>query len=101
MVGTSGYFAPEMIYNKNNYNSKCDIWSLGCVLYYLVCNYFPFHLTYNKSCYIEQLKNNTSIHFNHQKWNNIILHDLCKNMLVYDYNKRFSANDCLKLINTF
>ena len=38
-VGTPYYVAPEVWRNKP-YNSKCDMWSLGCLLYEL-CTYRP------------------------------------------------------------
>ncbi|CAD8047163.1 unnamed protein product [Paramecium sonneborni] len=34
-VGTNGYRAPQIIFEKQ-YSSKCDIWSLGCVLYFML-----------------------------------------------------------------
>ena len=34
--GTLGYVAPEVIRNQD-YGSKCDVWSLGCLIYALVC----------------------------------------------------------------
>ena len=38
-VGTPYYVAPEVWRNKP-YNAKCDMWSLGCLLYEL-CTYRP------------------------------------------------------------
>ena len=38
-VGTPYYVAPEVWRNKP-YNNKCDMWSLGCLLYEL-CTYRP------------------------------------------------------------
>ena len=38
--GTPGYMAPEVYLTETNndltYDEKCDIFSLGCILYYLV-----------------------------------------------------------------
>lgn len=100
LVGTSGFFAPEMIYSTNNYDSKCDIWSTGCILYYLVCKYYPFFFNYDRKSYITQLNNQSNIYYYKDKWHNNILYELCKNMLVYDYQHRFSAYQCSKLLNT-
>jgi NIMA (never in mitosis gene a)-related kinase len=40
-VGTPGYLSPEICGNRQ-YNSKSDIWSLGCVLYQLMTLRPPF-----------------------------------------------------------
>lgn len=35
--GTSGYRAPEILYDEAAFNTKADIWALGCVLYETAC----------------------------------------------------------------
>ncbi len=40
-VGTPLYLAPEIVQNKN-YNFKSDIWSTGCVIYYITALKVPF-----------------------------------------------------------
>ena len=43
--GTPGYIAPEVL-NHKSYDSKCDIFAIGCIIYYLLVG---DHLFYNKS----------------------------------------------------
>ena len=40
VIGSPYYIAPEVIDKK--YSSKCDIWSIGCVLYFLLSKRRPF-----------------------------------------------------------
>ena len=41
-VGTPNYMAPECVHNKFS-DKRCDIWSLGCVLFDLITGFPPFN----------------------------------------------------------
>lgn len=53
-VGTCFYIAPEVL--KEDYNEKCDIWSLGVILYVFVFGHHPFDGEDNKQIF-EQILN--------------------------------------------
>ena len=41
-IGTHFYMAPEIMAEEDNYNYKCDLWSLGIILYQLYFKETPF-----------------------------------------------------------
>lgn len=55
--GTPYYIAPEVL--KGNYNNACDNWSMGVVLYIMLCGKPPFGGKNNT----EILKNVVKGHF--------------------------------------
>ena len=40
-IGTAYYVSPEVL-NKS-YGRKCDLWSVGVVVYMIICGYYPFY----------------------------------------------------------
>lgn len=40
VIGSPLYMAPEIF--EANYTKKCDIWSLGVLIYHMIAGYLPF-----------------------------------------------------------
>jgi serine/threonine protein kinase len=40
--GTLEYLAPEVAIKRGAYNEKCDMWSLGVIMYAMLTKKFPF-----------------------------------------------------------
>ena len=74
--GTLGYVAPEVIKNMN-YSNKCDVWSLGCIMYALICGQLPFDGETQEEITKATLRK--SLEFRRPVWNTVS--DTCKNLI--------------------
>jgi len=94
IVGTPYYVAPEVLEGK--YGLKCDIWSLGVILYILLSGYLPFGGT-SVADVFDKIKE-AKYSFKQKEWKKVSPEaiELIKNMLEVNTKKRFNAEQCLK-----
>ena len=63
--GTAEFVAPEVLHAScGGYNQSCDIWSLGVLLYILMCGYPP----YQSMAELLQLREDAPLRFPHDEW---------------------------------
>ena len=90
------YVAPEVI--KRNFNEKCDIWSLGIIMFRLFYGYVPFKGNSFEEV-INNIKNSPIEYDKEDENNNISLsengEDILSNMIVREVDKRFNVDSCL------
>ena len=87
--GTAYYIAPEVL--QSDYNEKCDVWSVGVILYILLCGRPPFDGSDDREI-VKSVKIG-SYQLSGPIWKNVSKEgiDLIKKMLTYDANNRISA----------
>jgi calcium-dependent protein kinase len=92
--GTSYYIAPEVLQKK--YDERCDVWSVGVILYILLSGKPPFDGD-NDEEITEQVKIG-EYNLNGGVWQ-VVSQDaknLIKKMLTYKYVDRVTARECLQ-----
>jgi len=92
--GTPYYIAPEVL--KHSYNSKCDIWSAGVMMFVLLVGYPPFDGSTDEEIMANVVKGKYSM--TGETWNLISKEakELIKKMLTYEPEKRITAIEALQ-----
>ncbi|KAJ9592088.1 hypothetical protein L9F63_001374, partial [Diploptera punctata] len=109
-VGSAEFMAPEVVEafigESNSYDKRCDLWSLGVIMYILLCGYPPFYGSCGSDCGWERGENceacqellftsiqEGSYDFPDREWAHISeeAKDLIRSLLVKDASHRLSA----------
>lgn len=95
--GTPGYVAPEILSDKE-YGKEVDMWSLGVILYILLCGFPPFYDNSGnlRNLYSQIKKGRFS--FPSPYWDNISdgAKDLIKRLLTVNPKRRYDGDQVLK-----
>jgi MAP kinase interacting serine/threonine kinase len=113
-VGSADFMAPEVVnawlYRGWSYDKRCDLWSLGIILYILLCGYRPFFASCGKKCGFAEGKacddcqellfkciQDGVYSFPEDEWGEISdeARDLVQHLLVRDPHQRYTADQVL------
>lgn len=116
-VGSAEFMAPEVVEafigesDTTSYDKRCDLWSLGVIMYILLCGYPPFYGKCGRDCGWERGDNCNSCQellfqsiqegrydFPDSEWNAISdeAKDLISSLLVKNASDRISAKKVLE-----
>lgn len=87
--GTPFYIAPEII--KGSYNYLCDNWSIGIILYVMLCGCPPFYGSNNKEIFTRILKGTYTFNLRPFKVCSDEVKDLIAKLLVVKPEKRYTT----------
>ena len=92
--GTTFYMAPEVIDGK--YDSRCDIWSLGVLMFLLLTGKPPFYGE-NEKITIQRIQK-ARLDFSHPIWEKLspYARELVEHLLVKDPSLRWTAEEALR-----
>jgi len=94
-VGTKGYLAPEML-RRHSYDKAIDMWSLGVIVFVLLCGCLPFDDDSSKIPDESAARKKFTLRF--PKWANnlsVSAKDLLQHLLEIDPKKRYTADEAL------
>eukprot|EP00126_Sphaerothecum_destruens_P007463 Sdes_comp19864_c0_seq2m12132 len=95
MCGTPGYVSPEIL-KRCGYGPKVDVWSLGVILYILLCGFPPF--SHSDDSELLRLCQEGNYQYVSPYWDEISesAKDLIDNLLVVDPSRRYSVAEALQ-----
>lgn len=92
--GTPYYMAPEVI--EGNYDEKCDLWSIGCILYVMLTGFPPFGGAEDAETLAKVSRGKYSLETLEECELSPACIDLVQKLLVFDPKERISAAEALK-----
>ena len=95
---TANFVAPEVL-KKQGYDQACDIWSMGVLLYTMLCGHTPYTTSQNDTPNtILKRISESKLDLTSGNWANIsdLAKSLTQKMLYIDPKKRYRAADILK-----
>ena len=93
VVGSAYYIAPEVL--DQNYNEKCDTWSVGVILYMFLVSRAPFDGNNNEEIMYSIRTKNYDENNPRLLTRSPEIRDLIKNLLNRNIEQRFSAKEAL------
>jgi len=93
--GTPGYVAPEVL-QLNGYGKEVDMWSIGVIMYILLCGFPPFYEESNAQLFKAIMEGRFS--YPDPYWSGVSdsAKDLINKLLVVDPKKRLTADQALQ-----
>ena len=93
--GTLSYVAPEVLL-RTPYNKEVDIWSMGIILFYILCGHLPFKG--NKEAIIAEKIVNDDLEFDEEEWETRSqkVRELISSCLKKEPEERISIDEFLK-----
>jgi calcium/calmodulin-dependent protein kinase I len=95
MCGTPGYVAPEIL-ERIPYDTQCDLWSLGVIVYILLGGYSPFEEKSQDALFARIRAGDYTFH--EEFWHTVSANgkDLIRSLLTVDPSKRLTAEAALQ-----
>ena len=87
-AGTENYMAPEIV--DYHYNNKCDLWSLGVILYELYTNQYIFYSNNKKEGIINRFEGKIN------ETGNEMIDNLIRKLIQVDINNRIEWEEYFK-----